>query len=119
MSEKNIRGGWGIVYTVVAGIGRSLSARVNFKNLAEKLSVYEIEKHKISHCYQQQKTTVHLVFTHIVLSSLICSQTAAARSGGTAPVTRAMILSLYEKKPKLDAIMIKIINYKEYKTLNI
>ncbi len=43
----------------------------------------------------------------------------ADRSGGTALVTRAMILSLYEKKPKLDAILIKIINYKEYKTLNI
>lgn len=26
----------------------------------------------------------------------------ADRSGGTALVTRAMILSLYEKKPKLD-----------------
>lgn len=40
----------------------------------------------------------------------------ADRSGDTAPVARAMILSLYEKKPKLDAILINIINYKKYKT---
>ena len=105
MSKKNIRGGRGIVYTVVAGIGRSLSARVNLNRKTQNKPLLSAAENNRSfsihsHCF---------IFINLL----------ADRSGGTAPVTRAMILSLYEKKPKLDAIMIKIINYKEYKTLNI